>query len=68
MKLQQYINQGVKTILNSLFFTCKYPTNKVSGKLGLFNPIIAFCYVDFALLHSKFYKYSLMPLLETNPL
>ena len=42
--------------------------NKVFGKLGLFNPIIAFCHVDFALLHNNSYKHSLMPLLEINPL
>ena len=34
----------------------------------LFNPIIAFCHVDFALLHNNSYKHSLMPLLEINPL
>lgn len=38
-------------MLNSLFFTCEYLTNKVFGKLGLFKPTIAFYYVDFALLH-----------------
>ena len=42
--------------------------SQVFGKLGLFNPIIAFCHVDFALLHNNSYKHSLMPLLEINPL
>ncbi len=46
-----------------------YPHEKsTEPKLGLFNPIIAFCHVDFALLHNNSYKHSLMPLLEINPL